>query len=191
MSLMRKLKALIESGVTDYKELMRQTGASKAYVYKALHRYGVQTPQEQKTEAEIPKAEKPAFTFKAETVVPPPELAEAETPTLETIEEKVAEVTAKGFLTSEEITYLFESINELFGEEKRPKESCQLMGKVWEKPLNRLAEKYLDQNVDLYIALICTALWVAPVIKAKIEKRRKKKAEEHGESKGETPTKTS
>ena len=61
------------------------------------------------------------------------------------------------------ITHLFESINDLIPTiYRRPKESMALLGNVWFEPLNRVLGAYIDQNIDVYFAIIVTIVVFAP-----------------------------
>lgn len=94
------------------------------------------------------------------------------------VEPRITELAAKGFLTAQDLKCVFESINMLIPEDyRRPKEAMQILGNVWEKPLNRLTEKYLDENVDLYIAIMVTIVVFAPAPVTYIRNRKKVKEE--------------
>jgi len=150
-------------------EIARQTGYNRSYVWRTIKKYeekGEPTPEEKPTPTPT-EAKKPEVVITAEPVVIPPEL-----------KEKIAVEVKKGFLTEEEITSIFQSINDILPKKyQRPKESMKLLGKVWEKPLNRLVEKYLDENVDLYVAIIVTVIVFSPSVKDYIADKRKEAEE--------------
>lgn len=123
--------------------------------------------------------EKPTTPATAES--PPPPLTEPEEPetpqeaeTLEAVSpvfvpagvnpEAIANNEAvKTALSKKDIAGIFKSINCLLpAKYRREAEQMDLLGGVWEAPLNRLMGKYVDQNSDLYVALVMTIIVFAP-----------------------------
>ena len=66
---------------------------------------------------------------------------------------------------------------------KRPPESMALLGNVWFEPLNRILGAYIDQNIDVYFALIVTVIVFAPSAIDYTTEKRKEKASKLPESK--------
>lgn len=160
-------------------EIAKKCDCSKALVYKCLRKMPKPIP------VEVPTPVEPVVTVKEE--------AEREVPTIEAEEVEKAEVVEEvkvstevepierlekievGMLTEEDLTYVWQSVNQLFPEKhQRPDRSMRLLGKLWMKPANRLMEKYATENIDLYLAIGGTVLVFAPSIIGMIRERRKK-----------------
>jgi len=187
-----KRKQIIQhykNGVTSVAEIHKLTGANKSYIYEVLRKHKAgeyaekpETPTPTQTEG---TPEKPKIEFEFTPVTPPPEITALKS-TVEVTEEigAAAEAAKEETLTPEMITHLFTSVNDLIPSKyKRPKESMELLGSVWHKPLNRLFAKYVDENIDLYFAIITTIIVFAPCAVEYVgDKRREQK-------KGLPPTK--
>jgi len=130
--------------------------------------------------AELEAGATPTIEVTEEPVTVPPELTE-----ITTEPGKLPEILAKEeALSNEDLTYVWKSVNELFGKHKRPDKSMELLGKVWVRPCNRLMEKYIDENSDLYLALGVTALTFSPsVISMTKERKEKIEAEKRAKTK--------
>ena len=145
----------------------------------------------------MPRPEVVVTPAPAEAVITVKEEEEAEVPVIEEAEapaeeegpkefkEKavpIEEIEAKleaGVLTSEDLSYIWQSVNQLFPEKhQRPEKAMSLLGKLWVKPANRLVEKYATENVDLYLALGGTALVFAPSIIGMVREKREKEKKE-------------
>jgi len=170
---------LIKEG-TPLKEVAKQTDYTIQHIRRIAKKI-------ERGEAKPRTAQKPEATIEEiPPATPPPELLKEVTapegapglgvPTTPEIE---AAIKAK------DIEALFASVNQLLPPEyQRPKESMALLGKVWEAPLNRMMEKYVDQNIDIYIALITTIIIFAPAPIKYIRERQKKEKEKKPNDKG-------
>lgn len=175
--LLDELVELIQQGASP-QELYKSGKCSKAYAYKAYKiAKGLEAQKTEEVKEIKPEVE---YEYEPKEVAPEIEPIEIKPEVPEVSEEakaEIAERVAKGFLTSEDISAIFNAVNDCLGKYKRPKESIELLGKVWEKPLNRMCEKYLDENVDLYVAVITTVIVFAPSLQMYIQDRRKAKVE--------------
>lgn len=153
---------LLKEGRLKIREIAKETG----YTTTSIRRFKKEI-EETPTGLQTPEAEIEPIT----PAKPPKELIEAEGITLEPTPQ------IKAALQAKDIEGVFEGVNQLLPKDyQRTKEQISLLGKVWEAPLNRLMEKYVDENIDLYIAIIVTVLVFAPVpIKYLREKRKEKK----------------
>jgi hypothetical protein len=115
------------------------------------------------------------------TVTPTVEIEKAEViPQAEPIpltpEEAVKEAISEGEWTEDNLYGLINMVDALFPEDCRHTEQQnRALAKAWVKPFNRLLEKYMEKNADLYIALVVSALWVLPSVAKIVAKRRKPK----------------
>jgi len=81
--------------------------------------------------------------------------------------------------TAEECAYIFELINQIIPEKRRPSDkSTTILGKLWLKPINKLIEQYSDKNPLLVIAVIITGGIYLPVIIGVIADWRMEKEKE-------------
>ena len=192
-----KRKQIIQhykNGVTSVAEIRKLTGANSSYIYEVLRKYregaykekpeGTQAQptteqpeQPQKTGSGTEAPQTPKVEFEFTPVTPPKELTQLEPD--ETVTAEVgaaAEAAKKGTLTESMITHLFTSINDMIPQNyKRPPESMALLGNVWFEPLNRVLGAYIDQNIDVYFAIIVTIIVFAPsAIDYTTEKRKQK-----------------
>jgi len=185
-----------KNGVTKPAEIRKLTGANLTYIYEVIKKYKAGKYAKEGTQKGEPKPETPTPTtegapekakieFEFQPVTPPPEIA-ALKPSV-TVEGELAaagEAAKEDTLTQEMITHLFTSVNDLIPQKyKRPKESMELLGSVWYKPLNRLFAKYVDENIDLYFAIITTIIVFAPCAVEYVGDKRKE------QKKGLPPTK--
>lgn len=162
-------------------QMAADIGCSKSLVYKWLRK------MPKPTEVVTPTPVEPVVTVEEEGIVEVPVIEEAEVPIIE--EEAVVEVPSErveglaerleaGMLTSEDITYVWSSVNQLFPQKyQRPDKAMQILGKLWVKPANRMIEKYAVENVDLYLAVGVTVLTFAPSLVGMVRDRRKKPKE--------------
>lgn len=160
---------LIEENKLSTKQIAQQTG----YTTVSINRFkkNLQLKKAKPGTLGEPKVE----IEKIAPAIPPPELMET-TPGIEITPTPEIEAALK----AKDIEGVFQGINELLPQQyKRTKGQISLLGNVWEKPLNRMMEKYVDENVDLYIAIIVTILVFAPVpIQYARDKQKVKKKNE-------------
>lgn len=80
------------------------------------------------------------------------------------------------------ITGLFVAINDMLPDRyKRPQDSLNILGQVWERPLNRVMSEHLTEDYDLIFAALVTITVFAPVPVAMLRDRQeeaKKKNEQ-------------
>lgn len=161
------------------KKVKEKTGrGSPSLVYKVL---GQMRKKGELAEAPT-EALEPVVTVSEEEAVEVPVIEEVEVPTEEerkevpVVPEGEVEVPEIGMLSSQDLTYIWQSVNQLFPEKhQRPDKAMNLLGKLWVKPANRLVEKYATENVDLYLALGGTALIFAPSIVGMVREKREAK----------------
>jgi len=163
------------------REIATRCNCSKAYVYKWMRKMPQPEP------SGVPEAVEPVVKVEAEAEreVPEIEVEEAPKEFKEKAEpiEKLAEKMEAGLLTEDDLTYVFQSVNQLFPvKHQRPDKSMELLGKLWVKPANRLMEKYATENIDLYLAIGGTALVFAPSVVGMMREMRAKKPEKKKES---------
>ena len=144
---------------------------SKALVHKCLRK--------------MPKIEPTGLPEPVEPVVTVKEEAEREVPTIEEVtpevpkkpEEKAKEIIAEGILegkfTKEQLTALFQAINEwLPSKYRKSQDTCKLLGSVWESPINKRIEQIED--ADLWFALFVTIVVYGNIPVQIVMERRKK-----------------
>lgn len=162
--------------------MAKEIDCSKSLVYKWLRK------MPKHVEGVTPTSVEPVVTVEEEEEKEVPVIEEAEAPTEETIPsefvekaipvEKIAERLEAGMLTTEDLMYVWQSVNALFPEKhQRPDKGMEILGKLWVKPANRMIEKYAVENVDLYIAVGVTILTFAPSIIGMVRERKKKPKE--------------
>jgi hypothetical protein len=187
MSLTRKLEKLIHQGITDPKQLMKLTGASKTWVYKILKR----TEHKQKVDAidtqphpkDTPSTtiEKPKVEFGFHPITAPPELTEPTEITEVTPTGQPLEVTPTGLITPEQMTGLIRTLNHLPPNERYriAKDTEPLLGEAWSNVINKRLQDVDDPNFDIYWAVVLTAVACsAPVstyIRDKMAERKRKR----------------
>ena len=198
-----KRKQIIQhykNGVTVVSEIRKLTGANSSYIYDVIRKYKEGKYKEKPETTQQPEqtgTEQPKTTFGTETpqdakvefvfdpITPPKELTQMEPD--EKIKAEVdaaADASKKGTLTESMITHLFTSINDMIPQTyKRPPESMALLGNVWFEPLNRILGAYIDQNIDVYFAIIVTIVVFAPSAIDYTTEQRKKKETKLPESK--------
>ena len=162
-------------------EIAERLGVSKSLGYKALRRIGKFWTEKKKIEVE---AKEPTLEIEEKEEAP-----EIEEEIEEVAEEKEAmpeilprleAIAREEWLTEEDLTNLFKIANEnlrsFLGEQYAPKDStASLLAKLGLKPLNRLANKYLDENIDLYIfAVACIGVYAPPLMKYAKERKAEK-----------------
>jgi len=168
------IKEQIEKqGKIDAKAISQATGYHPVHVRRLAKQIEKQIKY---PETETPaKPETPTLEVEKAEVIPTAE----ELPVPTTPEEAVAEAVAEAEWTEENIYNLINMTDGLFPEDCRhTKEQNQALARAWLKPFNRMLQKYADQNADLYIALIVTALWLIPPVTKIIKKRQKPKPKE-------------
>ena len=153
------------------KEIAKACDCSKALVHKCLRK--------------MPKIEPTGLPEPVEPVVTVKEEAEREVPTIEEVtpevpkkpEEKAKEILAEGIIegkfTKEQLASFFSAINEwLPTKYRKPQETCELLGAVWESPINKRIEQIED--VDLWFAIGVTIVVYGSIPAQYIMERRKK-----------------
>lgn len=151
------------------KEIAKEVGLSTKRIQqikKAMEKE--QKPQETQTE-KLEIEQTPPATL-------PGDLDETLPQIKDEIEPSLIAAAATGMITAQDLKYVFQSVNSIIPENyRRPQEAMQILGNVWEKPLNRIMEKYLDENIDLYVAIIVTIVIFAPApVKYMREKTKEK-----------------
>ena len=82
----------------------------------------------------------------------------------------------EGELSPEDITSVFQAVNQLFAEKnQRPEKAMSVLGKLWYRPANKILEEYSDKNPLLVIAIIMTLVTFAPNIKGTFDDYKKSK----------------
>jgi len=173
-----------EPSSQDKKDIARQKGCSKSLVNKVWMRMQAEKPKEA-TPSEAREAvvkvepeeeiEVPVIEEEKEA----PLVAEGKAPSEEELLERVQPRLEAGLLTSEDLTYVWQSVNQLFPKQhQRPDRSMELLGKLWVKPANRMIEKYATENIDLYLAIGATVLTFAPSAIGMIRERKEKPKKE-------------
>lgn len=103
---------------------------------------------EEKREGEITKVE---------TVVPHIEEVTETT-------EKPEEPTLEGMINARDIGGLFQSVNSIIPRKyQKPREDMEMLGRLWEKPMNRIIDKYSAENMDILLATVATLIVFVPV----------------------------
>lgn len=176
-----KIVTLARQGKTA-REIRQLTNCSKAYAYKA-----VKFVEQEKQKAKVAPSKVEVETVEAPVI----EVEPAPTPT----EKKPPQVVLhalEGELSAEDMTYVWESINELFPEQyQRPEKAMRLLGKVWVKPVNRYIKDIAMENADLYIAIVVTLITFAPSIKGALQEALKgRRKPPIGKGKGESEGKS-
>jgi len=175
-----------EPSVEEKKAIAKNCQCSVALVHKVWTRMpkpeltGIPTPSETVVKVE----EQPPMEVPVEEEAPPPieekvpkEFKEKALPM-----EELAEKLEAGLLTTEDLTYVWKSVNSLFPpQHQRPDKAMEILGKLWVKPANRLIEKYAVENIDLYLAIGVTALTFAPSVVAMVRERGKEKPRKESE----------
>lgn len=189
----RLAEELIKKGV-NLKEVQKQTGYSMNNLRRIRHKIRGTTPKKYKPRK--PKAiehkELPSESLTIEQIPPakpPPELEEIE-PTVEVTDELREKV--KLAITSKHIVGMYQAVNEALPKQyQRSKAQLEILGELGEAPLNRLMEKYIDENVDLYIFLAANVVIWLPVPLKYLQQRQKKKPKPKEEKpKSELPATT-
>ena len=165
---------LEQQGKVDTRAVAQATGYSQRQILRLAKETErkIKYPEEAETET---KPETPTLEVEKAEVIPTAEVLPVPT----TPEEAVAEAVAEAEWTEENIYNLINMCDGLFPEDCRhTKEQNQALARAWLKPFNRMLQKYADQNADLYIALIVTALWLIPPVTKIIKKRQKPKPKE-------------
>jgi len=175
---LRKRQQLPKKQQPTYQQIAKKLGCTKEYIRYVKNRYMKAEAPEEKIaeeaveEAKLEPTEQPIEIEPTPPVIPPPELTEE----LGEVAPAITKAVKEGILTQQQITSIFQSVNELLPPKyQRPKKSMELLGSVWEKPLNRMMEKYIDENIDLYVAVIVTIVIFAPVPIQYARDRAKKK----------------
>jgi len=161
----------------------KEVGCAKSLIYKVLRKM----PKP----AELKPAGEPIVSAQPEPEMEVP-LIEEEVSSEEVVPEEfkekaepLEEITAKfeaGLLTSEDLMYVWQSVNNLFPlKHQRPSKSMEILGKLWVKPANRMIEKYATENVDLYLAIGVTILTFAPSLVSMVRERRKPEPKKESE----------
>ena len=90
--------------------------------------------------------------------------------------EGVKKVLMEGELSPDDITSVFQAVNQLFAEKnQRPEKAMAVLGKLWYRPANKILEEYSDKNPLLVIAIIMTLVTFAPNIKGTFDDYKKSK----------------
>ena len=155
----------------EIKEIAKACDCSKALVHKCLRK--------------MPKIEPTGLPEPVEPVVKVEEEAEREVPTIEEVtpevpqkpEQKAKDILAEGIIegkfTKEQLASFFSAINEwLPTKYRKPQETCELLGAVWESPINKRIEQIED--VDLWFAIGVTIVVYGSIPARYIMERRKK-----------------
>lgn len=151
------IKKALENDTYNSQQIANDTGYTPQQINRIAKKMKtVITPIPKEAPPEHPGEEPP---IKKIEVTPPAKLKEMkiepEPPTREEVE---------GLISSKQIGQLFQAVNEMIPKKyQRPEESMELLGDVWSKPLNRILEKYENENYDLIIASITTIIVFAPV----------------------------
>jgi len=175
-SLAEWILALIDQGLKPPK-IIQKTGCSKSYAWRLYKE--VQDKKEEKA-PQPPEVEVEEVTKKV------PEIPVEEPPTEITLlrKEEIREAIEEGIVTEKEVGAIFQAINDLLPTKyKRPREAIELLGSIWETPLNRILDKYMEENTDIFIALIVTIIVFSPSIKGVVTDAMKKKKEQEEKTK--------
>lgn len=174
-----KLEALIREGKKDTADLVKETGYSPQHirkVRKAIKIKDAQPPKRVlKTPEEFKTVEKVQVTPTISTSPEIPTLEQAPSVILQKPEMK-QQLTY--LLQAGQITSLFNAINEMIPQAyRRSNEAMEMLGSVWEAPLNRILEEHLPENYDLIFAGIVTIVVFAPVpVQYSRDKQKKEQA---------------
>lgn len=150
------IKKSLEEGTYNADQIAKDTGYTPQHINRLAKKVKTFiTPLPKEAPQEKEGEEKPIEKIE---VTPPAKLKEIQTEELPTREE------VEGFINSRQITQLFQSVNQMIPKKyQRPNESMELLGNVWSKPLNRLLERYENENYDLIIATVTTVIVFSPV----------------------------
>lgn len=173
-----KIKSLLKQGKT-VSEVIELTNAGRSTVYQV--RKGM---KKETGEAEVKPSQVTVEHIEPEKTeeLQAEELAEGEK--LQEPLTKISGALMTGVFTTDDTTALIEAVNGLFpAKHQRTDKQIALVGKVWNRPLNRILEKYLDENVDLYLAVVVTVLVFAPSLYGVVKDYQK----EHQKGKEEKP----
>lgn len=171
--------ALAKQGLKP-REIRQRTDCSKSTAYNAIKK-----ADKQKTEGETSSSTVEVSEVTKEV----PQILEATAAdgqvsgTESTITRKLM---AGAMLDPEDLEMVWTAVNDLFPEKhQRPEKSMKLLGKIWYKPTNRILQQYLDENVDLYLAIGVTLLVFGKplynVVKDMTSKKEEPKREEKKE----------
>jgi len=161
------ITALAKQGM-EPRQIIQTTGCSRSYAWTLYNKAQAAKPSKDAEELHVEVEE---VTVETEQ---PPIITETEEeiPTV-----AISERIKAGMLEGEDIEYIFQAVNEMLPTKyKRPEKAIKVLGKVWEAPLNRLLAKYLDENIDLWVALIVTIVVFAPVPVQYVRDRKEKEA---------------
>src|SRR4030042_5225468 len=178
------VQALRENPDLSPQDLSKRFDANLSYCYTVKGKWEknkkpFETEKTVTTEEPTPKqAPAPSgepISVSVTEVLKPQTPIETEKPSIQ-LPEGVKKVLFEGELSPEDITSVFQAVNQLFAEKnQRPEKAMAVLGKLWYRPANKILEEYSDKNPLLVIAIIMTLVTFAPNIKGVFDDWRKSK----------------
>lgn len=190
------IRALLRSGVNDIQQIMATTDSSQTHVYRVMKNVKEKgfPPEEMGAKPQI-MAETPTepsgptkgphFYYRP---IEKPE--DEEKPSLDKLEGEVKRILIEGHVTEPQLTAVFSMANVLLFNKYHEVHTNQLMGQTGAPVINRLADKYHVQNLDLMIFGMLMLFYVGAPLKEKLgpwlrrRRRRHEPQRENKENKG-------
>lgn len=168
-------------------ELAKKHDANLSYCYVVKQKWEKnkkpyeteKTVTQPEPSTETSKTPSPISVDVTEVTSKAPAVTEIETDK-ETVQlpEGVKKALLEGQLDPEDITSVFQAVNQLFPEKhQRPDKAMMVLGKLWYRPANKILEEYSDKNPLLVIAILMTLVTFAPNLKGVFDDWRKSKTE--------------
>lgn len=159
------LTDLAKSGKTP-REMRQITGCHKSYAFKIHKDVGLEAGKIKPMESIVEVEE----ITKEGIAIPP-------TPPTEITKPLVLPEVVEGKLTPDQCTAIFRAVNDLFPEKhRRPDADMELLGTLWQNPLNRYISKVAEGNEDLIIAVVGSIIIYSPSVIGVIQEHREEQA---------------